>query len=118
MVGWGATYKFDGSCVLRYYSRIVTTNLSLKNKSINPQHNYAQKYSHRQAHKKIYANHDQLCLDSADYVLDRWVNQWNMGGERFIHYHCSSKPFSLSMFQLQRQGVRLQPQMGHGHLPR
>jgi len=41
VVGWGATYKFDGSCVLR------------------------------QAHKKIYANHDHLCLDSADYVLDR-----------------------------------------------
>ena len=35
------------------------TNVSLKNTLS------------RQAHKKIYANHDELCLDSADYVLDR-----------------------------------------------
>eukprot|EP00090_Calanus_glacialis_P035543 TRINITY_DN6066_c0_g1_i1.p1 TRINITY_DN6066_c0_g1~~TRINITY_DN6066_c0_g1_i1.p1 ORF type:complete len:358 (-),score=85.17 TRINITY_DN6066_c0_g1_i1:105-1178(-) len=41
VAGWGATYKFDGSCILR------------------------------QAKKKIYPNHHNLCLDESDYVMDR-----------------------------------------------
>lgn len=41
VTGWGATYKFDGSCILR------------------------------QARKKIYPNHHTLCLDDSDYVMDR-----------------------------------------------
>ena len=41
VAGWGATYKFDGSCILR------------------------------QAKKKIYPNHHGLCLDDSDYVMDR-----------------------------------------------
>ena len=41
IAGWGATYKFDGSCILR------------------------------QARKKIYPNHHSLCLDQSDYVLER-----------------------------------------------
>jgi len=41
VTGWGATYKFDGSCILR------------------------------QAKKKIYPNHHELCLDDNDYVMDR-----------------------------------------------
>ena len=41
IAGWGATYKFDGSCILRH------------------------------ARKKIYPNHHSLCLDEADYVMER-----------------------------------------------
>ena len=41
IAGWGATYKFDGSCILRH------------------------------ARKKIYPNHHALCLDEADYVMER-----------------------------------------------
>jgi len=41
VAGWGATYKFDGSCILRH------------------------------AKKKIYPNHHSLCLDDSDYVMDR-----------------------------------------------
>ena len=41
IAGWGATYKFDGSCILRH------------------------------ARKKIYPNHHSLCLDESDYVMER-----------------------------------------------
>ena len=41
IAGWGATYKFDGSCILRH------------------------------ARKKIYPNHHSLCLDQSDYVMER-----------------------------------------------
>ena len=41
VAGWGATYKFDGSCILRH------------------------------AKKKIYPNHHSLCLDESDYVMEQ-----------------------------------------------
>ena len=61
IAGWGATYKFDGSCILRHarYGKLI------RKKSL---HLICKcKYSFR---KKIYPNHHELCLDE-DYVMDR-----------------------------------------------
>ena len=58
IAGWGATYKFDGSCILRHAR---CGNLK--------QEKFITLY-YTPSRKKIYPNHHELCLDE-DYVMDR-----------------------------------------------
>jgi len=72
--GWGSTFKFDGSCILR------------------------------KANKKLYPNHHRLCLDENDYVLDEdkvcgynpnWESdtcQGDSGGGMVVHGRNNTPP--------------------------